>query len=72
MAAQAGYAASGLLDFLRTLAEVNGKPENKRAFGQILSTHPPFEDRIAHLQPIVAKQGAGGKTLEARFRGTVK
>jgi beta-barrel assembly-enhancing protease len=72
MAAQAGYAASGLLDFLRTLSAVNAQPGNQRAFGQLLSTHPPFDERIARLTPIVAKSAAGGKTLEARFRGTVK
>jgi predicted Zn-dependent protease len=72
MAAQAGYAASGLLDFLRILAEVNAKPESKRAFGQLLSTHPPFDERIARLTPVVEKSAKGGKTLEARFRSTVK
>jgi len=72
MAAQAGYAAGGLLEFLRTLQQVSGKTENQRAFGQLLSTHPSFDDRIAHLAPIVAKSANGGKTLEARFGGAVK
>ena len=72
MATQAGYAADGLMDFLRTLARVNAQPRNQRAFGQLLATHPPFEDRIAHLMPIVARSSKDGKTLEARFRGTVK
>jgi predicted Zn-dependent protease len=72
MAAQAGYASSGLLEFLRTLAAVNDKPGNQRAFGQLLATHPPFDERIAHLAPLVEKNGAGGKTLEARFRSAVK
>jgi hypothetical protein len=60
------------LEFLRTLQQVSAKPENQRAFGQLLSTHPSFDDRIAHLAPIVAKSAKGGKTLEARFRGAVK
>src|SRR5207245_4449397 len=63
MAAQAGYAAGGLLSFLRTLAQVNSKPENQRAFGQLLSTHPPFDSRIAHLTPIVDRSAKSGKTL---------
>jgi predicted Zn-dependent protease len=72
MAAQAGYAASGLMEFLQTLSTVSAKAENHRAFGQLLSTHPPFEARIAHLAPIVEKGAKSGKTLEARFRATVR
>jgi predicted Zn-dependent protease len=72
MAAQAGYAADGLLEFLRTLSTVSSKVENKRAFGQLLSTHPSFDARISHLTPIVEKSAKSGKTLEARFRNTVK
>jgi len=72
LAAQAGYAANGLLEFLRTLSAVSAAPENKRAFGQLLSTHPSFDARISHLTPIVERSAKGGKTLEARFRGTVK
>jgi predicted Zn-dependent protease len=72
MAVQAGYAASGLMEFLRTLSAVSAKPENQRAFGQLLSTHPPFDTRIARLTPVVEKSSGKGKTLEARFRGAVK
>ena len=72
MAVQAGYAANGLLEFLRTLAVVQAKPETQRAFGQLLSTHPPFDERVNHLSPIVEKSDKSGKTLEARFRSTVK
>jgi predicted Zn-dependent protease len=72
MAAQAGYAAGGLLDFLRTLAAAQSKPENQRAFGQLLSTHPPFDERIARLTPIVQKSASNGKTLEARFVASLK
>jgi predicted Zn-dependent protease len=72
LAAQAGYAASGLLDFLRTLALAQSKPENQRAFGQLLSTHPPFDERIAHLEPIVERSARNGKTLEARFTASLK
>ena len=72
MAVQAGYSANGLLEFLRTLAVVQAKPESQRALGQLLSTHPPFDERVNHLAPIVEKSNTGGKTLEARFRSTVK
>lgn len=72
LAAQAGYAASGLVDFLRTLAAAQAKPENQRAFGQLLSTHPPFDERIARLTPIVERSSRGGKTLEARFASSIK
>jgi predicted Zn-dependent protease len=72
MAAQAGYAASGLLEFLRTLDAAQSKPQNQRAFGQLLSTHPPFSERIAHLTPIVTASSQSGKTLEARFTAAIK
>ena len=68
MAAKAGYAQNGLLEFLRVAAAANASPENRRLFGQILATHPPFEERIARL----GKPGSTrGKTLEARFRSTM-
>jgi predicted Zn-dependent protease len=72
MAAQAGYAASGLLEFLKTLSVVSARPGNQRAFGQLLSTHPSFETRIGRLAPVVARSSKSGKTLEARFRSAVK
>jgi predicted Zn-dependent protease len=72
MAAEAGYSASGLVDFLRTLAVAQSKPENQRAFGQLLSTHPPFDERIAHLTPVVERSSPNGKTLEARFVASLK
>ena len=72
MAAQAGYAANGLLEFLRTLEATQADPKNQRAFGQLLSTHPPFKERIARLTPIVEKSAKDGKTLEPRFRAALK
>jgi predicted Zn-dependent protease len=72
MAAQAGYAASGLLEFLRTLDAAQSKPQNQRAFGQLLATHPPFSERIARLAPIVQSSSQSGKTLEARFTAALK
>ncbi len=72
MAAQAGYAPGGLMEFLKALGAAQAKPENQRAFGQLLSTHPPFDERVAHLEPIVQKSAQGGKTLEARFVASIK
>jgi predicted Zn-dependent protease len=71
MAAQAGYAPNGLLEFLRTLAATQADPKKQRAFGQLLSTHPPFNERVARLQPIVEKSAKDGKTLEPRFRASL-
>ena len=72
LAAQAGYAAGGLREFLRTLERVQSSEQGKRAFGQLLSTHPPFKDRINALGPVVDKAGSGGATLEARFKAAIQ
>jgi predicted Zn-dependent protease len=72
MAARTGYAASGLADFLDVLRTLQEKPENRQMFGQILSTHPLFEARIAKLQPLVKTYGGGGQTLEARFENNLQ
>jgi predicted Zn-dependent protease len=72
MAVQAGYSAGGLLEFLRTLDAAQSKPQNQRAFGQLLSTHPPFSERIARLTPVVESSSKNGKTLEARFTAALK
>ena len=66
MAAQAGYAGEGLLDVLKIMERSNSEPGNQRLFGQMLSTHPSFEDRIAHLSAMPQAR-LPGQTLEARF-----
>ena len=66
MAVQAGYAGDGLLEFLKTMAKANDDPQNHRMFGQMLSTHPSFEDRIAHLSSDSYTR-TQGQTLESRF-----
>jgi predicted Zn-dependent protease len=71
LAAQAGYASNGLLNFLRTLETAQSQPGTARNFGQLLSTHPPFQERIATLEPIVQKAASAGRTLEPRFRGAL-
>jgi predicted Zn-dependent protease len=65
LASQAGYSADGLLQFLRALEAARLK--NPRFVAQLLSTHPPFADRIAYLTPIVDRAPRGGQTLEERF-----
>jgi predicted Zn-dependent protease len=72
LAAQVGYAPDGLLNFLRTLATVHSRPGTERTFGQLLSTHPPFEDRIASLEPVLQKSANSGKTLERRFHSALQ
>lgn len=66
MAARAGYAGTGLLEFLKVAASASQEPENKRYFGQLLSTHPAFQSRIDHLMTIDAAKEKG-KTVDARF-----
>ncbi len=66
MAAWAGYDGAGLMEFLRTLSAANTDPGNKRYFGQLLSTHPSFDDRITRLAGLSYSR-ARGKTLEDRF-----
>jgi predicted Zn-dependent protease len=71
MAARAGYAPAGLMQFLTAMRDANRKPENQKMFGQLLSTHPSFDSRIAHLKPYVDKAGSGGQTLESRFQAAM-
>jgi beta-barrel assembly-enhancing protease len=71
MSAKAGYASAGLLQFLTAMRDASKKPENQKMFGQLLSTHPSFDSRIAHLQPFVDKAGNSGQTLEARFQAAL-
>lgn len=72
LAAQAGYSPAGLREFLRTLEQVQSTEVGKRAFGQLLSTHPPFKERIDALGPVVQKAGSGGAKLEARFKAAIQ
>lgn len=67
MATKAGYSPAGLMEFLTAMRDAAKNPENKKMFGQLQSTHPSFESRVEHLQPVVARLGNGGQTLDARF-----
>jgi len=66
MAAECGYSGSGLLEFIKILSVENANPDNQRLFGQLLSTHPSFDQRIEHLSAQPSNRSKG-KTLEARF-----
>ena len=67
-AAQAGYRATGLRDFLETLAEAAGDARNKRALAAFNgTTHPPLAERVAALTRLTEKYGTEGETLERRF-----
>jgi predicted Zn-dependent protease len=70
IAARAGYAGSGLMEFLKVASMSSDNPANKRLFGQLLSTHPPFPERISHLASLDSVR-AKGKTLDARFHKAV-
>jgi predicted Zn-dependent protease len=70
MAAKAGYAGSGLMEFLKVAAAASQEPRNKRFFGQLLATHPPFDDRIARLS-VQDSAHAKGKTVDARFHKAI-
>jgi predicted Zn-dependent protease len=72
LAAQSGYHPAGLLEFLRTLDKAQSSATGQRATGQLLSTHPPFPDRIASLGPVIAKAGNKGQTLAPRFQAALK
>jgi len=72
LAVQAGYAAGGLREFLQNLERVESTEQGKRATGQLLSTHPPFKERIDSLELAVLRAGAGGATLQARFKAGIQ
>jgi len=72
LAAQAGYSAGGLREFLRALERVESTEQGKRATGQLLSTHPPFKERIDSLELAVLRAGEGGAKLAARFKAAIQ
>ena len=67
LAAKAGYDASGLRNFLETLAKAPDTPQNRKQLGLWGSTHPPFPERIAALSSVAAGLPAGGQLLTERF-----
>jgi hypothetical protein len=71
-AARAGYDPSGLVVFLQRLQGASAAPSNQRALGLLNGkTHPPLDQRLAALQPVVAAQKQGGQTLADRYAKNV-
>ena len=67
-AAYAGYRATGLRDFLQTLAQAN----DARRLGLWQKTHPPLTQRVATLTGIASEYGDAGQILEERFQQNVR
>ena len=67
-AAFAGYRATGLRDFLQTLA----RADDARRLGLWQKTHPPFAQRVATLTQIASQYGDFGQTLDERFQQNVR
>ncbi len=67
-AAYAGYRATGLRDFLQTLAQA----EDARRLGLWQKTHPPLSQRVGTLTGIAKQYGDAGQTLEERFQQNVR
>ena len=66
-AAVAFYRATGLRDFLETLA----KADDAQRLGLWQKTHPPLSQRVATLTRIAAEYGESGQTLDERFQQNV-
>lgn len=65
-AARAGYAPTGLVRSLHAIAGGSAQDAN---FQLLLATHPPAQERIARLEPLVSTKFAGvnGATNEGRY-----
>jgi predicted Zn-dependent protease len=71
-AARAGYDPAGLVTFLQRLQGASAAPSNQRALGLLNGkTHPPLDQRLASLQPVVAAQKQGGQSLADRYAKNV-
>lgn len=67
LASQAGYDAAGLKNFLEFLSQVPASGENKKQLGLWGSTHPPFNERVATLNTLLAKYPNNGQQLQDRY-----
>lgn len=70
-AAKTGYAATGLRDFLQTLAIAAANSPSQRQLGLWGSTHPPLAERISALTALQSSYAANGQLLPERFNWTV-
>jgi predicted Zn-dependent protease len=71
MASRAGYAPSGLRDFLQTLAAASGDDQFTKKTGAWGQTHPPLPDRVANLTKLIANYTAPGQPLADRYTKNV-
>ena len=71
LATAAGYDSAGLRNFLQVLATAAADPANQRSLGLWNNTtHPPFTERVANLDKLMAGKSAG-QELADRFTKTV-
>lgn len=65
-AARAGYAPAGLMQSLRAVAGGSAQDAN---YQLLLATHPPAQERIARLEPLMGGKfsGTGGATNAQRY-----
>lgn len=65
-AARAGYAPAGLMQSLRVVAGGSAQDAN---YQLLLATHPPAQERIAKLEPLMSGKfsGIAGATNEQRY-----
>jgi beta-barrel assembly-enhancing protease len=70
LAAQIGYASSGLPKFLRTLEQRNKDSDQRQG---LFASHPEMSERLQKLDAATAKdQSSPSVTLEARYTSNVK
>ena len=71
LATAAGYDPTGLRNFLQVLATAAADPANQRSLGLWNNTtHPPFAERVANLDKLMAGKSAG-QELADRFTKSV-
>jgi predicted Zn-dependent protease len=71
LATNAGYDPAGLRNFLQTLATAASDAANDRRLALWNNTtHPPFSERVASLDKLIAKK-SGGQDLAVRFNKSV-
>jgi predicted Zn-dependent protease len=69
LVAQAGYAPSGLPQFLRTIEARNKDSQQKQG---LFASHPEMEERLKKLDAAIADIKTGTATLEARYTTNIK
>jgi beta-barrel assembly-enhancing protease len=70
MAGDTGYDPVGLKNFLSAMATAAAQPENARRLNAWNATHPPYAERVARLENVLAGKN-GGVVLDSRFRESI-